>query len=336
MRTTFTGTIYPSISLTSQNGDVFPESSNFPDVDNYQGTFVEVTSLPTGASVDNIFYFNGSSAGNYFKRVIDGPIRAAQCGVFADGSDVSAQLHAAMNHADFKGIGIPFPGGFFVEGLLIGQAVISVFRNCSVPAGFINPNVEVNVARGTNLLETSSTYGNFSVSIDPKQSGATRYFEKLNNDSSDMVTLMPGDTNLSVTVSGSHDFTFTSARTSSFEVDHLVIGVDPISSATHIMGLVTAINTGTNSVTISYINNDFTNGTYNLFCSYPIYMPQQGHSRSMGMFIIRVHSISPTWLEPRQFMAVPSTTVFFPAIRNCQKARSYLKINSRMLSNLGS
>jgi hypothetical protein len=708
MSTTFTGTIYPSISLTSQNGDVFPESSNFPDVENYQGSFVEVTSLPTGASVDNIFYFNGSSAGNYFKRVIDGPIRAAQCGIFGTGSDMSAQLHAAANHADIQEIvfdypggasinignaqavsipagkilrfeagnmltgtgtvsggiidasyehqifntsfaispegvvsekfsvkwfgakgdnstndqpaiqktidtvianqgqfkqiffpqgnyvisspliaykwtgsayaqvcidlvgessfweasgtgsiikpnfrntfalgvqigkglriknlqfaglftspspasdydyynlsfsaytdgvsrdslnspyagiaidpfasstpsdggypglnggggglnwyrgsgsggstgieiedvfitgfvvgiitspsgltsnaelininklqlasckigvagsqdqekankasfvgcwgpvhtvfgtsqygaqtpgnwiidtvniagktirlvdfannsgyfpcwvtnvyaeslgevgigsntyfedcifdftyfsiqgykplvqgtmifkncqlryygqeflplilygtciyedciftGIPFPGGFFVEGLLIGQTVISVFRNCSVPAGFINPNVEVNGARGTNLLETSSTYGKFTVNIDPTQTGATRYFEILNNDSSDMVTLMPGDTNLSVTVSGSHDFTFTSSRTSSFELDHLVIGADPMTSATHIMGLVTAINTGTNSVTISYINNDFANGTYNLFCSYPIYM----------------------------------------------------------------
>lgn len=94
MSDTYTGTIDPSLSLTLQSAQFFPDNND------RQGSLVEISSLPGGASVDNIFYFNSSNPGKYLRRVIDGTIRAAWCGVYGDGTDQTTKLQAAFSHAD--------------------------------------------------------------------------------------------------------------------------------------------------------------------------------------------------------------------------------------------
>jgi hypothetical protein len=94
MSDTYTGTIDPALSLTLQSAQFFPENND------RQGTLVEISSLPGGASVDGIFYFNSSNPGKYLRRVIDGPIRAAYCGIYGNGTDQTTKLQAAFNHPD--------------------------------------------------------------------------------------------------------------------------------------------------------------------------------------------------------------------------------------------
>lgn len=98
MSDTYTGTLDPSPSYTLQIGQLFPDN------DDRQGSLVEIDALPPGASVDNIFYFNGTAVGQYFRRVIDGPIRAAYCGILPDGSNMTTALQDALNHADITTI----------------------------------------------------------------------------------------------------------------------------------------------------------------------------------------------------------------------------------------
>src|SRR5688572_18461152 len=110
MGTTYTGTMDPPpISFTTQPAEFFP--------DDRQGTLVEIDSLG-GASVDGIFYFNSPTSGKYLKRVIDGPIRAIQCGVYSPGhpsftsaADNATNLQAAVSHADIMEVVFDEPAG---------------------------------------------------------------------------------------------------------------------------------------------------------------------------------------------------------------------------------
>ena len=94
MGNTYTGTIRPSLSVTLQSDQVFPDNNNV------QGTLVELSELPGSMSVDNIFYFNSATAGKYYRRVIDGPVRAMHCGIYPDGADKTTVLNNALAHPE--------------------------------------------------------------------------------------------------------------------------------------------------------------------------------------------------------------------------------------------
>jgi hypothetical protein len=97
MSTTYYGTLDSNpVNLSIQPGQAFPTDR--------QGTLVEIDALPTGAAVDNIFYFNSPTAGLFLKRVFDGPVRAAHCGIYADGTDQTTKLQTALNHPDITEI----------------------------------------------------------------------------------------------------------------------------------------------------------------------------------------------------------------------------------------
>jgi hypothetical protein len=108
-------------------GDLTSSSnrSGFP-VDT-QGVLVEINSLPGGASVDNIFYFNSPNAGKYLKLVINGPIRAANCGVKATNSAATngTNLQAAFNNAGIREIVFDEPG----------TTAISLTGTITIPSG---------------------------------------------------------------------------------------------------------------------------------------------------------------------------------------------------------
>ncbi|MBO9561674.1 MAG: hypothetical protein J7621_02835, partial [Niastella sp.] len=117
MSNTYTGVIDPTLSLIAQNAQVFPNDR--------QGTLVELSALPGGASVDNIFYFNGATAGTYLKRIFDGPVRAAHCGIYGDGTDQTSKLNTAFAHAGITEIVFDYAAG----------ADIVVSGTVTIPAG---------------------------------------------------------------------------------------------------------------------------------------------------------------------------------------------------------
>jgi hypothetical protein len=70
----------------------------FPD--NAQGTLVPIPALPDGATVDEIFYFQITVEGTqgYYKRVLNGPIRATECLIVGDGeTDNTERLQAVLD-----------------------------------------------------------------------------------------------------------------------------------------------------------------------------------------------------------------------------------------------
>jgi hypothetical protein len=112
---TYTGSLDAvPVSLTTQPGQVYP--------DDRQGTFVEINALPSGAIIDNIFYFNSPNSGKYLKRVIDGVMRAAYCGIYPDGTDQSAKLQAAIDSNKIQEIVFDYPGG----GVIIINGTVNV------------------------------------------------------------------------------------------------------------------------------------------------------------------------------------------------------------------
>ncbi|MGN6421433.1 MAG: glycosyl hydrolase family 28-related protein [Pseudobacter sp.] len=137
MSNTYTGTLDP-LSLTSQDAQVFPNDR--------QGTLVELSALPSGATVDNIFYFNSTTPGKYLKRVIDGPIRAVYCGVNpANTSAVNAaNLQAALNHAGINTIVFDFSKA----------SDIKIEGTITVPAGKV-----LSFEAGNRLTETATIEG---------------------------------------------------------------------------------------------------------------------------------------------------------------------------------
>lgn len=137
MSSTYTGTLDP-LSLISQDAQVFP--------DDRQGTLVELNALPSGATVDNIFYFNSTTPGKYLKRVIDGPIRAAYCGINPANSSAvnAANLQAALNHSNITTIVFDFSkvSDIRIEGTI------------TVPAGKV-----LSFEAGNRLTETATVNG---------------------------------------------------------------------------------------------------------------------------------------------------------------------------------
>ena len=103
MATTLYGTLDSSpVNLYSQPSDAYPTDR--------EGTFVEIDTLPSGASVDNIFFFDSPNAGNFLQRVITGTIRAANCGIYQSNSASlnTARMNAAFNLAGITAIVFDF------------------------------------------------------------------------------------------------------------------------------------------------------------------------------------------------------------------------------------
>jgi hypothetical protein len=49
-----------------------------------------------GGTPDGVFYIQVGS--EYFTKIIDGSVRASQCGIYANGTNMSAKIQAALNH----------------------------------------------------------------------------------------------------------------------------------------------------------------------------------------------------------------------------------------------
>lgn len=148
--------------------------SGFP-VDT-QGVLVEISSLPGGASVDDIFYFNSPNAGKYLKLIINGPIRAANCGVKAANSAAtnSSRLQAAFNNAGVREIVFDEPAGTAIP--LTGTITIPVGKvltfkqsnritgTCTLSGGIIRAEKTQHIFDTTvTVLPEGSTSGEFSV-----------------------------------------------------------------------------------------------------------------------------------------------------------------------------
>ncbi|QEC45291.1 hypothetical protein FSB84_27695 [Pseudobacter ginsenosidimutans] len=126
---------HPGISV--QPGQVFPTDR--------QGTLVEIDALPAGASVDNIFYFNSPTAGKFLQRVIDGVIRATQCGVYP-GSDQTSKLQTAFNNAGIKLIVLDNPEG----------SAITINGTLTIPSGKVLAFKNGNKLEGTGTIKGKS------------------------------------------------------------------------------------------------------------------------------------------------------------------------------------
>lgn len=147
MSNTYTGNIEVSpIGFNSEPAQAFP--------DDRQGTLVELDSLPSGASVDNIFYFNSLNAGKFLKRVIDGPMRAVYCGIYADGTDQTAKLSAALT-ANIKTI--------VFDSALTASYVIN--GTITVPAGVVFEFKAGNMLSGTGVINGVTIEADYSQQI---------------------------------------------------------------------------------------------------------------------------------------------------------------------------
>lgn len=148
--------------------------SGFP-VDT-QGVLVEIDALPGGASVDNIFYYDSPTAGKYLKLIINGPVRASNCGIKAanTASANATALQAAVDHAGVREIVFDEPGGADIQ--LTGTVTVPAtkvlsFKNgnritgtCTLSGGIINADKTQQIfATTVTVVPSGSTSGFFSV-----------------------------------------------------------------------------------------------------------------------------------------------------------------------------
>lgn len=153
---------------SSSNRSAFPVDT--------QGVLVEIDALPGGASVDNIFYFNSPTSGKFLKLVINGPVRAANCGVKAANSAAtnSTNLQAAFSHAGVKEVIFDEPAGAAIS--LTGTITIPAGKvitfgpgnritgTCTLSGGIINAERTQHIFDTTvTVTPEGSTSGEFSV-----------------------------------------------------------------------------------------------------------------------------------------------------------------------------
>jgi len=135
MSNTYTGNLEPPVAFTSQPGQAFPSDR--------QGTVVEISNLPPGKSVDNIFFFNSPNAGNFLERVIDGPFRAVWAGIYADGTDQTAKLNTLLTNPNVK---------YVIFDQIASSAVIVISGLVTVPAGVTFEFKNGNILGGTGTI----------------------------------------------------------------------------------------------------------------------------------------------------------------------------------------
>lgn len=182
MSTTYYGTLDSiPVNLSVQPGQAFPTDR--------QGTLVEIDALPPGATVDNIFYFNSPTAGLFLQRVFDGPVRAAHCGVYADGTDQTSKLQAALNHPDINEIMFDYATASPI--VINGSLTVPTNKVLSFQSGNYLSTTGSGTISGTGLYDaaeyTKVFDGNLAVSgIHPARNIATPFhFGAAGNNSTD-------------------------------------------------------------------------------------------------------------------------------------------------------
>jgi len=123
MSNTYTGNLdVTPVVFTSEPAQFFP--------DDRQGTMVEIDTLPSVASVDDIFYFNSPTSDKYLARVIDGSMRAAYCGIYTanSGSVNATRLSDAANHPLIRTIIFDDPTG----GVFSFSGIVSIPENVRI------------------------------------------------------------------------------------------------------------------------------------------------------------------------------------------------------------
>lgn len=143
MGNTYTGTINPTLAVVLQSDQVFPDN------DNIQGTLVEIDELPDGKSVDNIFYFDSATENKYYRRVIDGPVRAAHCGIYPGTVDMADRIEYAFAHEDIWEIVFDHSDSSFDYPNTID---ITVNKSISIPYGKV-----LTFKTGNRLVKGDST-----------------------------------------------------------------------------------------------------------------------------------------------------------------------------------
>ncbi|MGB8192954.1 MAG: hypothetical protein WCF67_13585, partial [Chitinophagaceae bacterium] len=163
----------------------------FPDYDDIQGTLVELDTLPSGVSVDDIFYYNSPTSGKYLQRVIDGPYRAVWAGIVGGGGNQATKLQAVASHPDINEILFDDPRGAVITlnsaTITIPETTILRFAqgnmltgDAIIDGGIIDASYSSQIADTTITLNPAGTStGKFSV----KWYGAQGKHDGLVNDS---------------------------------------------------------------------------------------------------------------------------------------------------------
>ncbi|MDF2191816.1 glycosyl hydrolase family 28-related protein [Paraflavitalea sp. CAU 1676] len=182
MSNTYTGVIDPAVIPAAQAAQMFPNDR--------QGTLVELASLPAGASVDGIFYLNGT-AGTYLKRVMDGPVRAVHCGIYGDGTDQTLKINTAFTHAGITEIVFDYAAGadIVVNGTVTipaGKRIVFRSGNKLTGSGTINGGI-IDAGYDQQIFATSLTVNPSGITTD--KVSAKWFGAKGDNSTDDTVAL---------------------------------------------------------------------------------------------------------------------------------------------------
>jgi len=184
MSNTYTGSVdATTFVFTTQPATFFP--------DDRQGAMVEIDTLPSGASIDNIFFFDSPTSGKYLSRIIEGSIRAANCGIYTSNLATlnNTRLNAALAHPDISTVVFDDPkgGSFNLSGSITGHKKTFVFRNNNFITG---TNTIDEIVVDCHLKEQCFTIGTtLSNSTSVLNEFSTEHFGAVGNGSDETLIL---------------------------------------------------------------------------------------------------------------------------------------------------
>ncbi|MGN6439261.1 MAG: hypothetical protein ACTHMM_22155 [Agriterribacter sp.] len=115
-----TGDIDVTPIVLSASDTLYPNDRN--------GTLARIDNLPPGTSVDDIFFFDIN--GEYFRRVIDGPMSAGYCGIYPDGTDQTSNFSAAFSAGVKTIVFDKADGGEYLINSSLNVPTNTVFKFC--------------------------------------------------------------------------------------------------------------------------------------------------------------------------------------------------------------
>ncbi len=137
-----------TILLDGTSPTLTPSSTIYPD--DRAGTLAKINNLPSGASIDNIFYFLVN--GDIYKRVIDGPLSARNCGIYPESGNQYDNFVAAFN-AGVKTIVFDEPnGGTYYLDDIINPNPGPPTLPLNIPQGVVLQFYQGNKLSGTGTL----------------------------------------------------------------------------------------------------------------------------------------------------------------------------------------
>jgi hypothetical protein len=166
---------YTGIVLTGTPTFTSQPAQAFPDYDDIQGTLVELDSLPSGVTVDDIFYYNSPTSGKYLQRVIDGAYRAVWAGIVGGGANQATKLQTLVSDNRITEILFDDPRGAVIT---LNSAIITVdpnkilrfaegnmfTGNATINGGIIDASFSSQIATTSITLNPQgTTTGKFSV-----------------------------------------------------------------------------------------------------------------------------------------------------------------------------